>query len=127
MNLFLPLKTKWFNMTKDGVKKEDYREINEYWCKRLLNYDFDDYQCFLEMIDDLSNPNRRYDSVEQCMKEFNTTFRQFDYNVLSLGYPKSDQSHKFLHYKHDGIEIRTGNSEWGAEPNKLYFVIKHEI
>lgn len=26
-----------------------------------------------------------------------------------------------------GIEIRTGNPEWGAEPGKLYFVIKHGI
>lgn len=26
-----------------------------------------------------------------------------------------------------GIEIRTGNPEWGAEPNKVYFVIKHGI
>lgn len=36
MNLQLSLKTKWFEMTKAGIKTEDYREINEYWTKRLF-------------------------------------------------------------------------------------------
>ena len=36
MNLFLPLKEIWFNMTKSGEKREDYREITGYWCSRLL-------------------------------------------------------------------------------------------
>ena len=35
--LRLSLKTKWFEMTKSGIKKEDYREINEYWIRRLTN------------------------------------------------------------------------------------------
>jgi len=34
--LRLSLKTKWFEMTKAGIKTEDYREINEYWFKRLV-------------------------------------------------------------------------------------------
>ena len=34
--LQLSLKTKWFKMTKAGIKKEDYREINEYWFKRII-------------------------------------------------------------------------------------------
>ena len=39
--LQLSLKTKWFKMTKAGIKKEDYREINEYpksFTKFLENY-----------------------------------------------------------------------------------------
>ena len=38
MNLFLPLKEVWFNMTKSREKREDYREITGYWCSRLLLY-----------------------------------------------------------------------------------------
>ena len=30
MNLQLSLKKKWFQMTKTGVKTEDYREINDW-------------------------------------------------------------------------------------------------
>jgi hypothetical protein len=26
-------------MTKVGIKKEGYREINDYWCRRLLEVD----------------------------------------------------------------------------------------
>ena len=34
--LQLSLKYKWFEMTKAGIKTEDYREINHYWIKRLM-------------------------------------------------------------------------------------------
>jgi len=36
MNLQLPLKKQWFEMTKAGIKTEDYREITPYWCNRFL-------------------------------------------------------------------------------------------
>lgn len=35
MNLQLSLKEIWFELTKLGIKTEDYREITEYWFKRL--------------------------------------------------------------------------------------------
>ena len=33
--LTLTIKKKWFDMIKSGYKKEEYREIKEYWIKRL--------------------------------------------------------------------------------------------
>jgi hypothetical protein len=33
--LHLTLKKKWFDMIASGEKKEEYREIKEYWVKRL--------------------------------------------------------------------------------------------
>lgn len=33
--LNLTLKKKWFDMVKSGEKKEEYREIKDYWIKRL--------------------------------------------------------------------------------------------
>lgn len=86
-NLQLSLKKKWFEMTKSGIKTEDYREINDYWQKRL--------------------------------------FKDFKFNIMTLGYPKSTDTDRILKLEHKGIEIRTGNPQWGAEPNKLYFVILH--
>lgn len=44
---------------------------------------------------------------------------------MTLGYPKASDSKRILKLEHNGIEISTGKKEWGAEPNKLYFVIKH--
>ena len=51
--------------------------------------------------------------------------KKFDCNIMTLGYPKSTDTKRILRLDHKGIEIRTGNPEWGAEPNKLYFVIMH--
>lgn len=34
-DLILPLKKKWFDMIASGEKKEEYREIKEYWRTRF--------------------------------------------------------------------------------------------
>jgi len=52
-------------------------------------------------------------------------FKPFTTTTITLGYPKDGDSERTRHYLHAGIEIRTGKPEWGAEPDKLYFVIKH--
>lgn len=51
--------------------------------------------------------------------------KKFDFNTMTLGYPKSGDTERILKLEHKGIEIRTGNPDWGAEPGKLYFVILH--
>ena len=56
---------------------------------------------------------------------FGVKFKRFTHNVMTLGYPKSTDSEKIKIFEHAGIEIRAGKPEWGAEPDKLYFVIKH--
>ena len=40
--LILPLKRKWFDQIKAGVKLEEYRLNNEYWQKRLQGKDYDE-------------------------------------------------------------------------------------
>lgn len=100
--LRLPLKNKWFEMTKAGIKTEDYRELNDYWKSRLTNQ-----------------------KAHSRKPQSKWIFKSFDMNTMTLGYPKSTDTDKILCYEHKGIEIRTGNPEWGAEPNKLYFVILH--
>jgi hypothetical protein len=52
-------------------------------------------------------------------------FKHFTHNTMTLGYPSNTDKDRIITLEHKGIEIRTGNPEWGAEPNKLYFVIKH--
>ena len=38
--LDLVLKGKWFDMIKEGIKREEYREIKPYWTKRLFSKNF---------------------------------------------------------------------------------------
>lgn len=124
--LRLSLKSKWFEMTKYEIKKEDYREITDYWCRRLLvNLEEIESAVWQEMIEDLNNPNRRFDDIIECIEYYGVSFKTFDFNIMTLGYPKSDDTERILKLEHKGFEIRTGNPEWGAEPNKLYFVIMH--
>lgn len=33
--LTLPLKKKWFDLIKAGIKKEEYRECSDYWISRF--------------------------------------------------------------------------------------------
>lgn len=117
-NLQLPLKKQWFDLTKSGIKTEDYREITPYWAKRFLRY----------------NGKVMSTSFWASLligKEFfkmffeDISFVNFDSNIMTLGYPKSTNYERILKLEHKGIEIREGNPDWGAEPNKLYFVINH--
>lgn len=58
-NLFLILKKEWFEMIEANIKKQEYREVNNYWVSRLLN--------------DLPNAMR---------------FKKFDTVIFQLGYSK---------------------------------------
>lgn len=102
--LTLPLKRKWFNMIRAGVKLEEYREIGKYWAKRLLK-NYPEYYA----IHDLANG-----------------FKKFDKLVFTLGYPKADDTSRRLEFNNPKIRIGTGRPEWGAEPGKIYFVITWE-
>lgn len=35
--LYLKVKKRYFDLIREGIKKEDYREIKPFWKKRLLN------------------------------------------------------------------------------------------
>lgn len=117
--LQLSLKTQWFNLTKEGVKTEDYREINEYYFKRLFRTK--EY----EEIGEAINGMKQGKSVESVGEWHLYFLKPFTHNVMALGYPSKTDTSRIITFEHAGIEIRTGNQLWGAEPDKLYFVIKH--
>ncbi len=102
--LTLPLKKQWFDMIKSGEKKEEYREFNEFWIKRLTW-------------------TNRYSKEQR--NPFNGTIL-FDRLVFTLGYPKAEDTERRLEFKNPKIRIGTGKPEWGAEPGKNYFVITWE-
>lgn len=112
MNLQLSLKKQWFEMTKSGIKTEDYREINDYWIKRLL---------INPEIHLMSNSLK--DRIVGIIRA--GFFKPFKTNTMTFGYPKSTDTDRILIFENAGIEIAGGNSEWGADPDILYFVIKH--
>jgi len=120
MNLQLPLKKQWFEMTKAGIKTEDYREVNHYWIKRLF-ISAEEWM-FDTLIDNITKNNFDIIDIENYYALY---LKKFTTNTMTLGYPNSSDTERIIKFEHAEIEIRTGNPEWGAEPNKLYFVIKH--
>ena len=94
--LVLPIKKKWFDMIKSGEKKEEYREIKPYWFTRFVN-----------------NIGGLYDE--------NLVIHLAKGRVIfQNGYQKNAPK---IMCKVD-ITTNYGKKEWGAEPNKLYYVLK---
>jgi len=115
MNLQLSLKTKWFEMTRDGIKTEDYREINSYWITRLT----------ADFSWDVKKYPLKLNEHKEALNKGSLNPKEFITNTMTLGYPSRHDTSRIIKFEHAGIEIRTGNPEWGAEEGKLYFVIKH--
>lgn len=100
--LHLPLKSQWYLMIESGIKKEEYREINDYWCKRLLEKPLQYYVPFGDV--NKANPN--------------ISFRYFDVARLRYGYTK-----KFMDFPKPAIRIGRGNPDWGAPTDRDVFII----
>lgn len=101
--LHLPLKAKWYNMIENGEKLEEYREINDYWCNRLL-------VC----------PNQRlYTFDGKIRKCEEVVFKKFSHSVFRYGYTK-----RTMRKEIKSIAIGRGNSNWGAPTDRDVFIIK---
>lgn len=99
--LDLPLKKEWYDLIESGVKKEEYREIKPYWCKRFLNLD---------------KPLFSHRNGYQDANVKGYTHVRFRY-----GYTK-----RTMTYKIDEITIGVGNPKWGAPENEQVFIIRFE-
>lgn len=97
--LHLVLKSQWYDMIASGEKKEEYREIKEYWVKRLgfhADVKFDIQQVIFFPPEEI-----KYDVI---------TFHK--------GYTKET-----ITIKCEGIKISQGKTQWGAQKGMFYFVL----
>lgn len=101
--LHLTLKKRWFDMIASGEKKEEYRELREYWSNRL---------CSRIMCDSIGGWLYGIDS--------DISFKKFDVVQFKNGYRKDSPQ---ITVECMGIQIGFGKKEWGASCDK-YFVIK---
>lgn len=104
--LILPIKRKWFNMIKNGEKKEEYREIKPYYKTRFYNE-------IKEVLD-----KETFEQQVTAVILYNNTV-MLDV-IFRNGYSKNSPQIKCkCIYKGRG----QGKPEWGAEKRKrvLYF------
>lgn len=93
-------------MIASGEKKEEYRYLSHYFCRRLT-HGFD-------------QPNEKYGTYDAELVQ-SYSFKKWDSVEFINGYSKTSPRVKL---KFEGLEINTGNPEWGAAPGIKYFVIK---
>lgn len=105
--LVLPIKKKWFNMIASGEKKEEYREIKPYYKTRF-------YNAIKKELD------------KETFAQQVTAFILYNNTVMldvifRNGYSKNSPQVKCkCIFKGKG----TGKPEWGAEPNKEYYILE---
>lgn len=105
--LDLVVKAKWYDLIKDGYKREEYREIKPYWCKRIL------YACGLPL------PMYYWNILLSVKKAPNINgYSLPTYVRFRRGYTKES-----MLFKIDSIEIGFGKSDLGA-PAEEVFIIK---
>lgn len=120
--LFLTLKKQWFEMTRDGGKMEEYREIKGYWASRLLYKIPVPWGGYLSAWSDIAAGDYDFKNWKSAMGGA-PVFEKFQHAYLRLGY-RSDAPQLLREIKE--IVIAEGRPEWGAEPGKKYFVIRYE-
>lgn len=98
--LHLPLKSKWYKMIESGEKKEEYREIKEYWTKRLLDFP--------------KNPGKQGLKINEGEKY------ESQYTHIRFRYGYTSQS---MLFELKGIKVGRGKPEWGA-PGVPVFILE---
>ena len=97
-NLQLAVNGEYFDQMKSGEKTEEYRLLNDYWRKRLVN-----------------------------MKERGQIGRKYDRLIITSGYPKRDDHGRRIDIPYDGWTIKTiTHPHFGPDPVKV-FAIKVNI
>lgn len=109
MTLNLTLKKQWFDMIRSGKKTEEYREVKEYWIKRLVkDADYPTKEGVFDFIDGYGQ--------EYCITEY----QPFTHIKFTNGYSLTSPSFTI---ECKGIRIGRGNPEWGAPTDKDVFII----
>ena len=119
--LHLNLKKKWFDMIASGNKKEEYREVKDYWCQRLLldhngeRINNENAKNLCEALTYAVNP-RVMDSLLP-----KKAIISYDKVIFKNGYSKNAPT---LIVQFKGILIGSGQKELGANEDSIYFKIQ---
>lgn len=105
--LDLVVKAKWYDLIKDGYKREEYRAITPYWCRRIL------------YAGGIPIPMYYWNIVLSIIKTPSiNVYSSPTYVRFRRGYTKES-----MLFKIDSIEIGLGKSDLGA-PAEEVFIIK---
>ena len=99
--LHLVLKSKWFNMIESGEKTEEYREMKQYWLKRILG---------------VSKPSLPVLTLIALQISKQSMFERVCFH---RGY-----TNRTMIFEIKDISIGIGKAPWGAPVDKKVIIIK---
>lgn len=100
--LKLTLKRKWYNLIAIGAKREEYREIKEYWLKRLF---------------DVQSPM----IAKYSFGDVGLTPKDYTHVLFRLGYKKNAPT---MEFQITDIDINRGDNRMGAPIDQDVIIIK---
>lgn len=130
--LQLNLVKKWFDLTIQGVKKEEYREITPYWATRLLCMeDGESLKKYysppiIEQICKSLKSGINYSSTDEIMSKLHLQFKKYHKTDFKNGYKPLEIVPRFI-IENKKITIGKGNPNWGFTGDCNMFIIHHGI
>jgi hypothetical protein len=117
--LILPIKKRWFDMILSGEKKEEYRDIKEYYETRFQNL------FGAITIHPLYPPDNFLDRSEYELLQGEAVPEEIRKEgiqeiIFRNGYSKNSKEIK----ARCRLRIGKGRPEWGAELNKQYYILE---
>ena len=115
--LYLTLKKEWYDMIASGEKREEYREIKPYWCRKIMTQR--GFKC----------PNKfSYGFSQSSFPQFmcrrtGTACIQPNSSGFSHVRFRRGYTTETMMFKVGSVIIGRGKPEWGA-PNHDVFIIK---
>ena len=130
--LKLNLIKQWFDLTLQGIKMEEYRDISPFWAKRLLCMENGDsltkyyseekiewicwsLRCFKGL---------EYNSIEGVLTKFHVKFKEYHNTDFRNGYKSLNKVPRFI-IENKGIIIGKGKEKWGFTGCTPKFIIHH--
>jgi len=125
--LHLPIKAQWFDLILSGVKKQEYRDVSDFYCRRLLIGKRElEFQSWEEMISDMRNFSKkpRHESMGELFEYWDILMKDFKVIHLTNGYGNHCRQ---LWAKIESITVGKGNPEWGAPDCDVFRIHLGEV
>lgn len=119
--LDLVLKGEWFDMIKNNIKHEEYREIKPYWFKRLFETINIEYTHYDKIDKDCSDFYCNPKNIKYLIQDFNDggiKFKNYTHVKFRRGY-----TNEIIIFRIVNVRIDNGKTEWGAPTNQKVFII----
>ena len=114
--LTLPIKKKWFDMIASGEKKEEYREIKEYYEIRLQNL----FGAITIYPSSIFSHKSEYELLQGEAVPEEIRKEGIQEIIFRNGYSKNSKEIK----ARCRLRIGKGRPQWGASPDKQYYILE---